>query len=85
MTEREHSTTYPDPDDATAAKRGSDYDRAEAWRILAQDMRAERDWLCRQLANFKVLPGVVQAHDLIGGVENVWKAAAERHVREGKP
>lgn len=36
-------TTYPDPDDMTTAKRGSDHDRAEAWRILAVDMRAERD------------------------------------------
>lgn len=43
MTEREHSSTYPDPDDMTTAKRGSDHDRAEAWRILAHDMRAERD------------------------------------------
>lgn len=36
-------TTYPDIDDMTAAKHGSDHDRAEAWRIMAQDMRAERD------------------------------------------
>lgn len=33
--------TYPDPDDARNMKAGSDHDRAEAWRIIAQDLRAE--------------------------------------------
>lgn len=35
-------TTYPDPDDMTAAKRGSDHDRADAWRILAHEERETR-------------------------------------------
>lgn len=37
------TTSYPDPDDARNAKAGSDHDRAEAWRILALDLRSERD------------------------------------------
>ena len=35
--------SHPDPDDMTTAKRGSDHDRAEAWRIIAHDLKAERD------------------------------------------
>lgn len=38
-------TTYPDPDDMTAAKRGSDHDRADAWRIIVHDLRVENERL----------------------------------------
>ncbi len=37
--------------------------------------------LAGQLANHKLLPGIVQAHDLIGGLDALWLAWAEREAK----
>lgn len=62
-------TTYPDPDDMTAAKRGSDHDRAEAWRIIALGSRSENERL--KVENLGLL------RSFVGVVVNITATANE--------